>query len=153
MLDYGGANGQFLPALQGNKYVFEISDIEPYQGVTRISDASLLQTYSYIQLSHVLEHVNEPLDMVKQVATYIAKDGYLLIEVPQDQSTDLLKRLQTGNADVDIPIHEHINNYCLLSVQKLIEAAGLELVSIEAVPVESPVAKQDFIRALAKSPQ
>jgi hypothetical protein len=153
MLDYGGANGQFLPALQGNKYVFEISDIEPYQGVTRISDASLLQTYSYIQLSHVLEHVNEPLDMVKRVATYLAEDGYLLIEVPQDQSTDLLKQLQTGNADVDITIHEHINNYCVLSVQKLIEAAGLELVSIEAVPVESPVAKQEFIRALAKSPR
>ncbi len=152
MLDYGGANGQFLPAFQGNKYVFEISDIEPFQGVTRISDASLLQTYSYIQLSHVLEHINEPLAMVKHVATYLDNGGYLLIEVPQDQSTDLLKQLQTGSTDVNIPIHEHINNYCVLSVQKLIEAAGLELVSIEAVPVESPVAKQEFIRALAKSP-
>src|SRR5882757_7991949 len=72
MLDYGGANGQFLPSFQGEKFVFEISDIEPYQGVTRISDSSLLNTYSYIQLAHVLEHVTEPLQMVKSVAAYLA---------------------------------------------------------------------------------
>lgn len=151
MLDYGGANGQFLPAILGDKYVFEISDIEPFPGVTRISDPSLLQTYSYIQLSHVLEHVNEPLKMVKEVATFLAKDGYLLIEVPQDYSIELLKQLQTDNVNSIVGVHEHINRYCELSVQKLIEAAGLQLVSIEAIPVESPTAKQDFIRALARS--
>jgi hypothetical protein len=152
MLDYGGANGQFLPALQGEKFVFEISNIEPAQGVTRISDESSLQTYAYIQLSHVLEHVPEPLQMVKHVATYLTKDGYLLIEVPQDLNTDLIKQLQTGSTDVNILIHEHINNYCLLSVQKLIEATGLEMVSIDTVPVETPLMKQSFIRALAKLP-
>ncbi|MEO6815771.1 MAG: class I SAM-dependent methyltransferase [Edaphobacter sp.] len=151
MLDYGGANGQFLPAIQGDKYVFEISDIEPFSGVTRISDASLLQNYTYIQLSHVLEHVNEPLNMVKQVASYLAKDGYLLVEVPQDHSTEFLKHLQTDSVTDNVGVHEHINNYCELSVQKLIESAGLQLISIEAVPVESPIAKQKFIRALAKS--
>lgn len=153
MLDYGGANGQFLPSFPGEKYVFEISDIEPYQGVTRISDSSLLNAYSYIQLAHVLEHVTEPLQMVKSVAAYLANNGCLLIEVPQDHSTDFLKRLQTRGADRNITVHEHINNYCALSVQKLIEAAGLELVAIEAVAVESPIAKQEFIRALAKNPR
>lgn len=153
MLDYGGANGQFLPAIRGDKYVFEISDIQPFPGVTRISDASLLHTYSYVQLSHVLEHVNEPLNMVKQVAGYLAKDGYLLIEVPQDNNTDFLKHLQANSVTSAVGVHEHINQYCERSVQKLIEAAGLELDSIEAVPIESPIAKQNFIRALAKSPQ
>jgi hypothetical protein len=153
MLDYGGANGQFLPSFPGKKYVFEISDITPHQGVTRISDSSLLNTYSYIQLAHVLEHVTEPLQMVKCVAAYLADNGYLLIEVPQDHSTAFLKQLQTRGADRNITVHEHINNYCALSVQKLIEAAGLELIAIEAVAVESPLAKQDFIRALAKNPR
>ncbi len=91
--------------------------------------------------------------MVKSVAAYLTKNGYLLIEVPQDYSTDFLKQLQTRGADRNITVHEHINNYCVLSVQKLIETAGLELVAVEAVAVESPVAKQDFIRALAKSPR
>src|SRR5205823_5784947 len=111
MLDYGGANGQFLPSFQGEKYVFEISDIAPYEGVTRISDASQLCTYSYIQLSHVLEHVSEPLQMVKSISAYLAENGYLLIEVPQDHSTDFLKQLQTHGADRNITVHEHINNY------------------------------------------
>ena len=39
------------------------------------------------------------------------------------------------------------------ATKKLIEAAGLQLISIEAVPVEGPMAKQNFIRALAKSGQ
>jgi hypothetical protein len=153
MLDYGGANGQFLPSFTGEKYVFEISDIKPYQGVTRISDSSLLNAYSYIQLAHVLEHVTEPLQMVKSVAAYLANNGCLLIEVPQDHSTDFLKRLQTRGADRYITVHEHINNYSVLSVQKLVEAAGLKLVAIEAVAIESPLAKQEFIRALAKNPR
>jgi hypothetical protein len=150
MLDYGGANGQFLPALPAEKFVFEISDIEPAPGVRRISDESSLETYSYVQLSHVLEHVSEPLQMVRHVSTYLAKDGYLLIEVPQDLSSDLIEQLQAGRTDVDITVHEHINNYCLLSVQKLIEAAGLHIVSIDAAPVQTPMANQTFIRALAK---
>lgn len=152
MLDFGGANGQFLPALQGDKFVFEISDIEPAPGVTRISDESALQTYSYVQLSHVLEHVPEPLQLLSHVATYVAKDGYILVEVPQDLSIDLIKQLQASTTDISLDVHEHINNYCVLSVQKLIEAAGLEMVSIEALPIQSPMAKQNFIRALAKFP-
>ncbi len=137
---------------QGDKYVFEISNIQPCNGVVRISDESMLQTYFYIQLSHVLEHVTEPLEMVKRVAAYLAEDGYLLVEVPQDLSTALLQKLQTGITDIFIGVHEHINNYSLLSIQKLIAAAGLEIVFIEAVPVVSSVATQDYIRALAKRP-
>jgi hypothetical protein len=73
--------------------------------------------------------------------------------VPQDLTTALLEQAQTGILEVFLTIHEHINNYSLLSVQKLIAAAGLEIVAIEAIQVESPVAKQDFIRALAKHPK
>ena len=61
-----------------------------------------------------------------------------------------IEQLQAGRTDVDITVHEHINNYCLLSVQKLIEAAGLHIVSIDAAPVQTPMANQTFIRALAK---
>jgi SAM-dependent methyltransferase len=152
MLDFGGADGQFLPAIEGDKYVFEVSEIEPMQGVVRISDESLLRTYSYIQLSHVLEHVTQPLEMVKQVSRYLAEDGCLLIEVPQDIGTTLLEQLQAGRIGSFIAIHEHINLYSLLAVQKLILAAGLEIISVEAFPVVSPVAKQDFIHALARRP-
>jgi hypothetical protein len=141
-----------LPAIEGDKYVFEVSEIEPMQGVVRISDESLLRTYSYIQLSHLLEHVTQPLEMVKRVSRYLAEDGCLLIEVPQDLSTIRLEQLQAGGVGPSITIHEHINIYSLLAVRKLILAAGLEIISAEAFPVESPVAKQNFIHALARRP-
>jgi Methyltransferase domain len=152
MLDYGGSNGQYLPSLPGEKFLFEISDIQPVPGVTRISNESLLQRYPYVQLSHVLEHVTEPLQMVRHVATFVAEQGYLLIEVPQDQSTERIRQLQAGSIDITLPIHEHINVYSQLAVQKLIEASNLELAFIEAVAIISPTASQPYIRALARRP-
>lgn len=152
MLDYGGADGRFLPVIEGDKYVFEVSNIEPARGVVRIPDESLLRTYSYIQLAHVLEHVTEPLKMVRRVSNYLADGGLLLVEVPQDFDTGLIERLQTGRTDVCMTVHEHINNYCLLSVRKLMAAADLEVISVEEIQIESPVAKQHYIRALAKRP-
>ena len=46
MLDYGGADGRFLPHLAGNKYVFEVSSIAPASGVIRIDSETALSTYS-----------------------------------------------------------------------------------------------------------
>jgi len=46
MLDYGGADGMFLPDLPGRKYVFDISDITPANGITRVKNESDLGSYS-----------------------------------------------------------------------------------------------------------
>ena len=150
ILDYGGADGKFLPDLPCDKFVYEISNIKPAPGVTRVAGASELQTYGYVQLSHVLEHVTQPLQMTRQVAALVEPGGYLLVEVPQDVDTPTLQNLQHGNADRSITIHEHINLYSALAVQKLIEASGLEIVALDAIPVESAITKQFFIRGLAR---
>ena len=42
MLDYGGANGIFLPDLPGRKYVFDISNVAPADGITRVKSESEL---------------------------------------------------------------------------------------------------------------
>jgi hypothetical protein len=149
MLDFGGADGAFLPAFDGPRFVYEISDITPVPGVTRISQASQLGVYDYVQLSHVLEHVPHPRQMVAQVAACVAPGGVLLIEVPQDLTTAVIEGFRAGRIPQPLFVHEHINFYSLLAVQKLIEAAGLRVLSIEAVQVESPVTTQPYIRALA----
>lgn len=150
MLDFGGADGQFLPAFTGQKYVYEISDIPPVPGVQRIAEESSLQTYAYVQLAHVLEHVTEPLQLTQKVSALVEEGGYLLIEVPQDVSTDVLQQLQSGIVHTTFTIHEHINFYSVLAIRKLMEAATMEVVSIEAVPIDSPMGKQTFIRGLAR---
>ncbi len=152
ILDYGGADGKFLPDLPCQKFVYEISDIPPAPGVTRIADEAGLQTYAYVQLSHVLEHVTHPLQMARHVASLVQPGGHLLIEVPQDTDPETLQKFQSGWTDHNITIHEHINLYSSLAVQKLLEAIGLEVVALDAIPVTTPLAKQFFIRGLARRP-
>jgi len=153
MLDYGGADGKFLPDLPGEKYVFDISDIAPAMGVTRIRDESGLGSYSYIQLAHVLEHVSYPLLLTKKAASFLKDAGYLYIEVPQELSDDAISRLAGGDETIKVDIHEHINRYSVKSVTELLRAAHLSVASIQAEEVDFGWTSATVIRALARRPQ
>ncbi|HEV2618586.1 MAG TPA: class I SAM-dependent methyltransferase [Acidobacteriaceae bacterium] len=148
ILDFGGSDGKFMPQLNGRKYVFEISMVEPVAGVTRIHSETELGTYSLVQLAHVVEHVVEPLALVKHVATKVADGGYLYIETPEEASDADRPLLRAG--ELRILIHEHINRFCVQSVTRLVESAGLRLVAIEAEPVDVGWATSVHIRALGQ---
>ena len=150
ILDYGGADGKFLPRIDARKFVYEISNIEPIAGVSRVHALSDLDTYSLVQLTHVIEHVVEPLQLVQQVAAHVAHGGYLYLETPQELSEEQRSELTTGRRVM--PVHEHINSYSALAVSMLIEAAGLDLVGIEASPVDVGWGKAVHIRALGRKP-
>ena len=148
ILDYGGSDGKFVPRLEGKKFVFEISKVEPEAGVTRVHAEAELGTYSLVQLAHVIEHVVEPLALVTQVAARVADGGFLYIETPQEIADSERPELITGRRMVGI--HEHINSYCVEAVTHLIEGAGLRLVDIEATPVDVGWGKAVHIRALGQ---
>lgn len=148
ILDFGGSDGKFMPRLPGQKFVFEISKVEPVEGVKRIHTAAELGTYSLVQLAHVVEHVVEPLELVKYVSTMVAEGGYLYVETPQEITDEERARLKRGGRMVGI--HEHINSFCIQSVSRLIESAGLRLVAIEATPVDVGWGKAVHIRALGQ---
>jgi hypothetical protein len=150
MLDYGGADGKFLPRMAGDKYVFEISNIEPVPDVVSIKDESQLKLYSYIQLAHILEHVNQPLEMVCRVSRWLLPGAYLYIEVPQDFTDAKLSQLVAGTYSGVVPIHEHINLYNARSVEKLMSSAGLQLVRVEAVGLNLGWTNTTNIRALGR---
>lgn len=100
MLDYGGAEGRFLPDLPGKKYVFDISSVEPAAGITRIESEAALGSYSYVQLAHILEHVSWPLALTRKAASCLKASGHLYVEVPQDLSDRLQSnwRRETGTS-------------------------------------------------------
>jgi len=148
ILDFGGADGKFMPRIEAKKFVFEISNIQPIAGVTRLHSDAELGTYSLVQLAHVVEHVVEPLDLVKYVSTKVAPGGYLYVETPQELSAEQRTLLKDGERM--LTIHEHINSFCTESVTKLIEKAGLRMVAIEATPVDVGWAKAVHIRALGQ---
>jgi hypothetical protein len=152
MLDFGGSDGRFLPTLRGEKYVFEISDIPPRGGITRIPRESDLGVYSYVQMAHLLEHVSEPLAMVKRVSSFVRPSGHLYIEVPQDLADAEIAGLKNGPVRRSLTVHEHINVYCLSSITRLVEAARLDLVDSQSVAVDLGWTTCTIIRALCRRP-
>jgi Methyltransferase domain len=150
MLDYGGADGKFLPDLPGGKYVFDISDIAPAEGIIRIGDESGLGSYSYVQLAHVLEHVSYPLVLTRKAASFLKPSGYLYIEVPQDLTDPAISRLANGDKTVRLPIHEHINQYAVKSVTELLRSVGLSLVAIDPEVVDLGWNKATIVRGLGR---
>lgn len=150
MLDFGGSDGRFLPNLPGSKFVFEISDIAPLEGIVRIGAESDLGTYSYVQVAHVLEHVSEPLALVKRVSAFVKPSGYLYIEVPQELTDSEFAELKDGKAWRGLLVHEHINVFCIRAVTRLVESAGLDLISIQSVRVDLGWTASTNIRALCR---
>ena len=150
MLDYGGADGKFLPNLPGEKYVFDISDMAPAEGVIRIQDESGLGSYSYIQLAHVLEHVSYPLALTRKAASFLKDSGYLYIEVPLEVSDEMTARLANGDKTIRLGIHEHINRYTVKSVTGLLRSTGVSSVTVETEVVDLGWIKATVIRALGR---
>lgn len=150
ILDYGGSDGRFIPEIPGRKYVFEVSNIDPVSGVTRINSETDLGTYSLVLLAHVIEHVPHPLDLVRKVGSYVKPGGFLYIETPEEISDEGRRRLRNGTHLFHVEIHEHINSYCVPAVNRLFEAAGFQVVAIESSSVDVGWAKAIHIRAIGQ---
>ena len=150
ILDYGGSDGRFIPNIPGRRFVYEVSDIKPVPGVTRIPMEEDLGCYSIVLLAHVIEHVPHPLNLVRKAATYIEPGGHLYIETPQEIQDDEREGLRRGTLGFDVGVHEHINSYCVLAVKRLLEAAGFEVIAVESSPVEVGWAKAIHIRAIGR---
>jgi len=150
MLDYGGADGKFLPDLPGEKFVFDISNVAPAEGIVRIQYESELGSYSYIQIAHVLEHVSHPLRLTRKAASFLRDSGYLYVEVPLEISNDGISRLVNGDKTVSVGIHEHINRYSEKSVTELFRSTGIFPIAVETEVVNLGWIKATVIRALGR---
>jgi SAM-dependent methyltransferase len=152
ILDYGGADGRFIPDIPGNKFVYEISSMVPIPGVTRIQSESELNKYTLVLFAHVLEHVTHPLDILRKLNAYVKPGGYLYIETPQEISDEQRAELLHGAARIGIGIHEHINFYCVPAVAAVLKGAGFTVAAIESEAVDVGWAKSVHIRALGRKP-
>jgi Methyltransferase domain len=150
VLDYGGSDGRFIPDIQGSKMVYEISNVDPIPGVTRIEREPESNAYSIVLLAHVTEHVTHPLKLVRQLRNYVEPGGYLYIETPQEISDQQRAELQKGIAQFDITIHEHINSYCLPAVSALLEAGGFEIIATQSAGVDIGWIQGTHLRALGR---
>ncbi|MCW2667199.1 MAG: Methyltransferase type 11 [Frankiales bacterium] len=87
VLDYGGDAGQFLPEVEGAQgYVYEISEVQPVEGVTRLASMDeLAEPVDLVVLAHVLEHASSPIAMLEELQGFVGAGGYVYVEVPLDR--------------------------------------------------------------------
>jgi hypothetical protein len=89
VLDYGGDSGQVIPpGLAKHAFVFDLSGVEPSPGVTALSRPEQLRAggYDLVLLSHVLEHLSDPLALLRQVGELVKpSEGLLYVEVPLER--------------------------------------------------------------------
>ncbi len=152
MLDYGGADGCFLPDIPAKKFVYEISNIEPVAGVTRIARKEDLGLFSYVHLAHVLEHVVQPLHLVREVVGHIQPGGFLYIEVPQEIPDHDLQAMLAGTPAKEFLVHEHINVYSIPAITRLFDSVGLQMVAVQADQMNVGWATATHLRALGRKP-
>ncbi|MFI5298744.1 MAG: class I SAM-dependent methyltransferase [Polyangiales bacterium] len=92
VLDYGGDRGQFLPIdPKLDRFVFDISGVEPEPGVTAFSTREAIagRTFDAIVLSQVLEHVSDVAGILDHVRALAAPTGAIVIVEVPDEHFDL----------------------------------------------------------------
>lgn len=85
-LDVGCGDGKFLNALQDlgwNTYGIEPSSHVAFQRHQRLESPPQDGTFDLVVLHHVLEHVTDPLGLLRQVGATLRDGGALFISVPR----------------------------------------------------------------------
>ncbi len=89
-------------------------------------------TYTLIHINHVLEHVGNPLTLLREACRLLAGNGQLVIEVPNefDNFTADLKRLLGRQNNSHTAYFEHEWFYNIRNMRNLIAATPFQLSSI-----------------------
>ena len=90
VLDIGGGDGKLLRPFIGHGFDCYVIDYNPspINGVARlgstISDLSPTRRFDVILCNHLLEHIVDPLGLLKALTNHIAEGGVLHVEVPDE---------------------------------------------------------------------
>lgn len=174
VLDFGGDKGQCFPENLSHclKYIYDISGVDTESGVISLSSLKECKEYEYsiIMCNHVLEHVNDPLEVVNQIKELMNDDTHLYIELPFDSPfyPDKFKNLKflfnryfswlilfkhlinTKKDRVFAPMNEHINYFTLDSARILLEKAGYKVVFAEKKAIDCGWDKTKMLCIMAK---
>ncbi|MFO0972292.1 MAG: class I SAM-dependent methyltransferase [Phycisphaerae bacterium] len=120
ILDYGCGNGNFVRFLRERGFA-AVSGYDPYGAPDGFGDPAALEQgpFDCIVLQDVIEHVEEPATLVRELDRHLAPGGHILIGTPNAERIDLARPDDFMN-EVHVPYHLHI-----LTPAKLEELGGL----------------------------
>jgi SAM-dependent methyltransferase len=133
VLDWGGDTGDNTPFLTTARAIdiFDISDQPVIQGARRVSrDEASSGAYDLVVLSHVLEHVPNPVALIGDAAAALGSNAILYVEVPYEgvvaanpDSRELAPQKRYW--------HEHINFFTETAMRDLLARCGLVVAALE----------------------
>ena len=157
LLDVGPNMGFF--ARKAKEFGFEVEGVEPSPSLSKIAreswgltihnslleDANLPEkSFDIITLIDVLEHVVNPIEVLKSCTSILKDDGIIVVKVPNGDYNNFKQFLAkaTGKeSNIDIwDCYEHVIHYTPTTFKKLIVKCGYDLKKfIIPLPIHSPV--------------
>ncbi|HEV2202240.1 MAG TPA: class I SAM-dependent methyltransferase [Bryobacteraceae bacterium] len=150
ILDFGGDKGQLIQTLlQGDKWVYDISGVQPLEGVHPLLhlDERSADGYDLILCSHVLEHVSSPAAILQGIRGLCGRDSLFLLEVPAESPfsvSSIAKRIvqyiilcatrwssarELLDPALIYVMHEHVNFFSRPSLEVLLTRTGFDLLA------------------------
>lgn len=109
VLDYGCGHGLLVQYLR--KQGYKIFGYDPYAPKETFGDSEILQpgSFNYIVLQDVIEHVENPHELLSQLNQLLAPGGYILIGTPNATNLDLsCPHISDYYNAVHVPYHLHL---------------------------------------------
>lgn len=136
ILDMGCGEGLLL------SNVIELFDIEDHLGIDFSKEAveictskglkaksidlkSVNRKFNLVTANHVLEHIPNPVEFMKNISKVLEDDGYIVFSLP---NTDGLSRRIFGKYWQGYSIPKHLINYNVKSLTHLLDLTSFELV-------------------------
>ena len=130
LLDLGCGNGSFMKAF-GNNYSnwemtgLELDDknkniIENIPGVNKLHIGNidtLNEKFDLIVLIHALEHITEPIQLLKSLKSKLNPGGYIFIEVPDLETSPF-----------DLLIADHCTHFTLSTLSAVVTNSGYKII-------------------------
>jgi len=143
LLDVGAGTGDFL--VEAKKNGWTITGIEPSskakaisisKGITFADDLQSITTHSQdvITMWHVLEHVPDVENEIKELKRILKPDGVLIVAVPNYKSYDA-QYYGSFWAAYDVP--RHLWHFSKTSIKKLFSKQNMNLVRIAPMKFDS----------------
>ena len=130
ILDWGGGDGYISKIYSSviksvlNKevdyYVYDISEWKNSQGVKQDLN-EINKKFQLIIISHVLEHLHDPLNELKAALKYADKNCVVIIEVPDQRYVSLL-----GLLGKKYGLNYHVSFFCRKSLTRLMSSTGIK---------------------------
>ena len=137
LLDFGCGAGGFISKarqLAGNASAVELElrVRKHWEGQIKIypNIESVQERYDLITAFHVIEHLSDPANILRQLAALLVKDGRLIVEVPS--SEDVLLSLYDSSAFQHFTYwSQHLFLFNAETLRLLALSAGFNIISIE----------------------